>query len=847
MIMISTEYKNETYHFIGVYRPPHGSLEAFYNDMSTVIASVHNKKIICAGDFNINIMNNTVMGPGERFTHYMTSLGFSHYKTGPTRVGENCATLIDHIWSNFTSKTHTSCTVRVDISDHFPVFLSLHDEHTNTNAGQTVIKFRNLSTTNKARFRDRICNENWHDTLNGSSLSDNTEKFINSLDTIYNETIPIMSKCYNSKRSLAPWMTQDLKNKIKQKRILYAMWKDKHISDRYYKKFAKSVQTAINNRKAEYFRQKFEYNQTSSSKWKYLKSYLNLRNDSKPNLTKLKIDNKIITDQNILANFTNRHFINIGKNTLLTLPILNTSHKNFLGMPQSNAFRFARVTASEVHSLLKQMKNRKQNLHSIPTVILKQVGDVISPVLANLINQSLSIGEFPTVLKSAKVIPLFKKGDPLDINNWRPISMFNEITKLFEKVVHQQLYRYFENQGLINNNQFGFRKHHSTVHALAGLVGAVRRALDSNKVVIAVYLDLSKAFDTVTHDKLLSKLDHYGVRGTELSWFRNYLDGRVQAVRLSDAVSDKGIISTGVPQGSILGPMLFNIMINDLFTCHDLQTVAYADDTSLICSAKSYAEAAAKVQTNLNKIYEWLCANNMKLNINKTKYSIFHYKKKISIDINLTINGIPIERTSSYKALGVVLDERLEFGKQVSSIKTKLAYVSHILHRPEHSLTSKQRLALYNAFAVPHLTYGIQIWGVCSLALNRQLQVLQNRIIRSFKRVHQSERTQDLFRKLKILNIESLKHQEIYKLMKRVGEGAVPRATGAMFTRPTSHRYPRRDLDRYNKPKINLTKTKRCLSWTGPELWNGLPQHIRSLPYPAFKRAIGQLLLSGQG
>ena len=300
--------------------------------------------------------------------------------------------------------------------------------------------------------------------------------------------------------------------------------------------------------------------------------------------------------------------------------------------------------------------------------VLKDIADIVSTPLSIIINQFLCSGLFSSKLKIAKVIPLFKKGDIQLFGNYRPISLLSSVSKVFEEAAYGQLYEYFSSHALFYDSQYGFRKYHSTELAALELVDRIHKEIDENKIPFSVFLDLSKAFDTLDHDILLHKLQYYGITGTALDWFRSYLTERYQFVDYNGASSSMKLLTTGVPQGSILGPLLFIIYMNDIHTVsNNLNFILYADDTTLTSPLCSFTyggyhdinRGSTLINSEITKISEWLSVNKLSLNANKTKFMIFHNYQKVMTDSDipqLEINNTPIERVTEFNFLGITIN-----------------------------------------------------------------------------------------------------------------------------------------------------------------------------------------------
>ena len=456
-------------------------------------------------------------------------------------------------------------------------------------------------------------------------------------------------------------------------------------------------------------------------------------------------------------------------------------------------------------------------------------------------------GIFPDILKHAKIVPLHKSGARDEATNFRPISILHVISKIFEKIVHKRLFGFLTKFDILSPNQYGFRKGHSTAHALHQLTHSIRSGLDAREVCIAVFLDLAKAFDTVPHDVLLRKLQHYGVRYRELDWFASYLSNRKQYVELNGARSELAPVSFGLPQGTILGPLFFTLMLNDLFHSQPLEAIAFADDTTLICKNHDPKELINMTNRGLDMIYNWLCANKLKVNIEKSKYMVFSKRKNVVLE-PLVMSNQSIQICSTYKCLSLTIDDRLKFDEHIARVCRKMAFCSHVMWRREYSLSLKHRKLLYECFGASHLRYCVSLWGSASVKSLHCVEVLQRRLIRSFRCHITAPSTDDLFVRLGILNIKKLHIYEVGCIMHGIVHGQAPTNMQLMFpTRDEVHSHFTRSGGNLRKPKIRLSLMKKDLSWCGTNLWLTLSEQLRNLPIPQFKTGLREFLLLGSG
>ena len=412
----------------------------------------------------------------------------------------------------------------------------------------------------------------------------------------------------------------------------------------------------------------------------------------------------------------------------------------------------------EILTIICQIKsNKATGPNSIPTSILHQVRDIISKPLCNLINLSLSSGTHPELLKIANAIPVFKKGSRLSLSNYRPISLLSNINKIFEKVIFERVYKYLEIYNLLYEKQFGFRKKHSTNHALISITEQIREALDNKKVATGIFVDFQKAFDTVNHNILLSKLDHYGIRGNVNNWFKSYLIGRKQYVSINGFKSKESTINHGVPQGSVLGPLLFLVYINDLHLCiQNSITYHFADDTNFLCIGKSLKKIQKKVNSDLKKLVSWLLANKISLNKTKTELIIFRKPRDpIPIEHKFKLNGLKLTVSRYIKYLGVYLDDTLSGQYHCALLINKLARSNAMLSKARHFVPIDKLISIYFAIFSSHMTYGCQIWGLNKSSLHfKKIERLQKKAVRIMSFSRHDAPSEPIFRKFNILKLK---------------------------------------------------------------------------------------------
>ena len=377
-----------------------------------------------------------------------------------------------------------------------------------------------------------------------------------------------------------------------------------------------------------------------------------------------KVSDVDYDDPKIIADKFNNFFVNVAEIVQKSIPNAPKSHRDYLKSPNPQSIFLYPCTAKEVEGIIHLLNPAKvSGPYSIPVKLLKLLDNHISHPLSVLINDSFITGIFPSKLKISKVTPLHKKGSNLDPNNYRPISLLSVFSKIYEKVMYARIYKFMENSQLFYSRQFGFRSNHSTNHALISITESIKNSIDNGKFGCGIFLDLRKAFDTVSHSILLDKLSYYGVRGVALKWFESYLSNRKQFVSVNGVSSDLLNVTCGVPKGSVLGPLLFLIFINDLpAVSKKLKSYLFADDANIYFDADKLEKIEKVVNTELRKVNRWLILNKLALNVEKPNFVLFYTNPPPPPpprNLKIKIGNKRLNEEDCVKFLGVLVDSIL--------------------------------------------------------------------------------------------------------------------------------------------------------------------------------------------
>ena len=844
----------------GVLYRQHNSPNRFqqYFDETIEKFTSSRKHVVIMGDFNIDLLKCDSSSYSHDFISSLQSCYLIPTIDKPTRVRSSSATLIDNIFLNNPDQVVTCGNIVSDISDHFSQFCVLKSVKDKVKVNK--FKVRNFSRFSADCFNTEVSQVDWKAIVEKNSCDVNNlfSSFYNKFNKLVNNHAPMKIISNRKAKQLSkPWITQGLRTSIKIKNKLYASG---DVSK--YKTYRNKICSLARISKQQYYFNFFDSNLTNMKKtWEGINSILAHKSKRSKTITSIKDPSdseKVTRDPLNIANVLNKHFASVGPTLANNLPSAKRHFGDFLKTTKSpqSSFAFNLVTPEEVRSEISCIpKNKSHGLYSCPTPLLKCSSNVISGILADILNISISTGVYPSKLKMAKIIPIFKQDDDTDANNYRPISLLSNFNRIFEKIVFKRMESFIEQKNLLTPSQYGFRKAHSTQHAILDIVNAIQTNMDNRVFSCGIFIDLKKAFDTVDHKILLHKLDHYGFRGHINIWLSSYLQGRSQTTQFGPHISKRLDSTCGVPQGSVLGPLLFLLYINDIQESSDkFSFYLFADDTNILYSDKNLKSLELSVNQELNNVYDWLTANKLTLNIKKSNFVIFcppqrkltHQPRIVIFDSNQN-KKVALEHKDYVKHLGILIDKNLSWKHHIDYIAIKVSRTVGLITKLRHFLPTHTLLNIYHALVTPYLTYGLAIWGqACKSYLDKLLK-LQKRALRFIFFADYSEHAIPLFLDAQVLPIKFLYYESIANLMFDVRNTSAPSNIQDLFQDISNvHSYNTRSSTSnnfYTKPS-RLSVLANSFSRIGVKVWNEIPQALRDLSKNAFKRKLKQILFN---
>ena len=831
---------------------PAQQMERFNSKFDELLSSLQQtrKESYVFIDANIDLLH---LGCTDSQNYMNLILGKSYLQcvAKATRIQNNSKSLIDHILINSGCRDIFTGTLISDVSDHFFTFVSRPcPTKMNLNCRKTMVT-RDFSHNKMQNFKTMLGGSNWDNVTSANDVDLAYEAFWSIYKACFSSCFPLKRTRINKNfHKVNNFMTGGLlKSRVTKNKLHKTAISTPTVENIVkYKRFKTLYQRVVRAAKKLYFTNKLAQNAYSPKKtWETLNEVLGKTSKSK-SVEQININGIPETDPSKIARHFNEFFSSVGHQISNSVSPIDKKPEEFINYGENIPdLRLMNTTPEHVKKIISKSKTKYScDAQGISTKMIIFIGHEIATPLAHIFNLSLGDGKFPSKLKKCRVIPIFKTGNSLDCDNYRPISLLSAISKVLEKIVADRLVTHLTINDLLYVNQYGFLPKKSAEHNLMQILNYVSAALNEGNFCIGVFLDLKKAFDVCSHEILLKKLQLMGIRGVAHKWFESYLQGRTQSVDIDGTTSDELSIDISVIQGSILGPILFLCYINDFFTATTLFSVLFADDTTCLAKGKNLNDLTAYVNSELQKVANWYRANKMAINTSKTKFIVFRtHGKKIEANqciLNFNCNEIgkendpslifPIDRISndstetSFKLLGVLFDEYLSFDAHITHLCTKIAKSLFCINRVKNFVTHETLKLMYFAMIHSHIVYCINIYGCANKTTLNKLWLKQKEAIRVISNAPYRAHSLPLFINLKILPINELIKFSNLKFMHNYCSNKLPITFRELWMRNRERQTERnlRNMNDFNVPPHHFATVKRFPLFTFPQLWNDEPE-----------------------
>ena len=832
-----------------LYRPPAGKLNQAIKTLGKGLTSLkrQNEEVVILGD--VDYANKKSLAFKKiQFFEKVNSLDQKICTT--TRNTKSSSTLLDII---FTNMKHVKAAGTLDsfLSDHQPIF-SLKKKDRCSEKDELDFEGRSYRHYNKQIFQEGLLDHDWTPFY---SVVDPSQAWENMLDIIVVEADKISPiRKFQIKKSKPCWLTNELIEQMKDRDYFFR--KAKKFSNEDDWNIAKFHRNQVNfnvrRAKADFIKDQLRNNYGNSTRfWRSIKQIMpNKKGANKNSNISLTNDDDEPIEGQYIAEYMNEFFASLGARDrpmprmVDCPPKASDSSGRPIQIEDPSKFLFEPIVKEEVDTLIRKINiSKSSGILQVSSRLLKDSFQALSDKLTHLFNLSIATAIFPAQWKKALVIPIPKTGDTKKAVNYRPISLLPLPGKMLEKLIHTQFSTYIEEIGFLSDNQFGFRKQRSTSHAISQLLNQIYSNMNKSIITAAVYIDFSKAFNSVQHSTLVNKLKQLDITQGTLNWLISYLEGREQRTLVNSTYSAYLPVPQGVPQGSVLGPLLYIIYSNDII--HRIKCSGYtfyADDIVLYSKKKCIIQAGLDLQSDLDRLADWCADNEIYMNINKTKVVFFGSKVKLNSAPlpELAVGGEVLQRAKTYTYLGLKLDEQLSLETHANSLIKRVSNKVYQLTKIRSFITKRAALLIYKNMILPILEYGDIFLHSASQAIRKKLQTLQNKALRCALHKDKYVRTNELHDEAKLLKLKDRRHMHMLLHIYQLTQMPDFRMWKAHQPTGVRTRSSKKKLLSLRKPTNE--KYKRSITYQGPKLWNALPGSVQKVQsYYDFKSKIKSL------
>lgn len=747
-LWISVRFQNEMIGLGVTYRSPKYDIQSFIAVLEDTIGSIFPSvnRLICTGDFNMNVLDLHASNTHSLFS-LLDTFGLYQIIDAPTRVTHNTFSLIDLILVDNADSVQDCGVIECDLSDHYAVFCTIGVNR--TIHMPRFHRYRNFKHFNMQAFECNLRSIGWEQIYEIKNVDDKLEFLVEHIVNLFDFHAPFITSRFSKPHS--PWITDTIKvmmsirdNALKRHKRskLDAHWT-------FYKEMRNLTTSAIKREKKAYFEFKLK-NLSPRNSWNFLREN-NVIPRSKKHEIPLSLRN---------PNGLNNFFVNSIPTTNTSPTLLN--HYMGASISHNNNFEFELVSEQAVYEVLRDIKSNSVGCDGLSIHLIHLCCPYIVPYITHVINFCLINSVFPNMWKSAVVKVLPKVSKPEEFKDLRAISILPVLSKVMERIMERQLREYLHRYNIIPTVQSGFRSAHSCTTALLHITDDIISATDQGLYTVLVLLDFSRAFDTLNHELLIAILRNIGLSVKTVALFKSYLCERTQKVRVDNDTSDPILLKSGVPQGSILGPVLF--IIYSSFLANRIQCCKahfYADDTQLYYSFKGdlVNEASDLINRDLHQFISSANDHSLYINAKKSKIVVFGpkmLKDRVKTKLNIVVGHNKLEVVDKVKNLGIMIDSELKFEEHINALLRK-AYLSlKQLYGSRHYLPQKVKIILCESLVLTLFNYADSVYGPClNVLYKRKVQKLQNSCLRFIYGIRKNKNISHKLKETKWLNMQN--------------------------------------------------------------------------------------------
>ena len=823
-----------------VYRIPGTNEKDFLEKYQNMIETVRSerKRLIIGADQNLDLLKLNIHNNTMKFFELNISNKLIPTIYKPTRVTHSSATLIDNIYIDAELYNVQSYIIQTDISDHYMCVTMIIDNVIKVSNNQSI-KIRIINDAALRNMNASLRNREWKD-LENMTVHESSQKLIEEIRTVMDFYAPEKIKTCAQKNMISnePWLTKGLKTSSRKCHVMYRNVANKarnSLEFQEYKTYRNTFNKLRRKAKFSYYDNLIRENKHNSKRlWNILHKITGQMKNKKGISEEIIVNGIKENNRHVISNAFAKYYSEVGKllaNKIEEEENIRDPMEHMTHRVEQNCFLFP-TGSQEIEKIIKNLKIKNSSGYDeISNKILKKIYPSIMKALIIIFNKSLQTGEYPNNMKLAIIKPLYKGKCKFEIINYRPVCLLPVISKILEKIVNNRIVKFLKKYKILYEGQYGFRAGRSTTDAILDFTGNILENLNLGHCTISIFLDMSKAFDSIKHETLFKKLEYYGIRGNVLKWFKSYLSDRFIKVKYNTTLSEKYKISYGTPQGSVLGPLMYIILANDLVKCLKFcSCTTFADDTTIFASGNNLKYLFKKVNADLKRLGEWFASNSLTLNVDKSKFIIFKPKRKvITNNAILQLGGKNIERVKSIKFLGVIIDESLDWTLQVKHVLTKMIAGNYSLQMIKNILPPSTKLLIYFANIHSHLSYALSVWGpMLKVGQLNRLKTQQNKSIRLIFNLGNRTRLTEHYRKGNLLIVQDLINLALLKISHRYINGKLPVRISNLFDIPT-HEYNTRNRNIIRAPHHTIEQYNKSYLAQAPHLWLHLPDNVKDI------------------